>query len=128
MIAVYVFGGIMLILIASVLIGSVVEKEPTTSGVRGLPPEQQQEAAIEALREIEFEYQTGKLMEADYRQLRSRYAELAIDARDEIAGREGGDGDRCPACGEPTGAGVRYCPHCGVEQSARPGDADDSGS
>ena len=128
MIAVYVFGGIMLLLIIAVLVGSVVEKEPTDSRARELSAERQQERAIEALREIEFEYQTGKLLEADYLQLRGLYAQQAIGARDKIAGRGSEPGEaprRCHACGEPTGGPVRFCPRCGAAQSGpSPGSAE----
>jgi len=125
MIAVYVFGGIMLLLIVSVLVGSLVEKEPSDPGRSGLRPEERQEAALEALREIEFEYQTGKLLEADYLALRNQYATLALGARDSIAERSGAADHGCPSCGEPISAGTRFCPRCGVEQDALPNAGED---
>jgi len=126
MIAVYVFGGIMLVLIVAVLVGSLVEKEPTDPGGAGIRPEEAQAAAIEALREIEFEYQTGKLLEADYVGLRNRYAALALGARDAIAeqpdaiAEQPDAGDRsCHACGASFGGQAKFCPRCGVEQAAQ---------
>jgi rRNA maturation endonuclease Nob1 len=122
MIAVYVFGGILLLLIIAVLVGSVVEIEPTDPAKAGLPPEERQAAALEALREIEFEYQTGKLLEVDYLALRNRYATLALGARDAIAGQPEATVRSCHACGEPFSGQVRFCPRCGVEQAVPPKD------
>ena len=126
MIAVYMFGGILLVLILAVLVSSLVEKEPTDPGGAGLRPEQRQAAALEALREIEFEYQTGKLLEDDYVALRNRYATLALEARDAISERPDTADRSCHACGEPFSGRARFCPRCGVEQAAPPtSDRDD---
>jgi hypothetical protein len=130
MIAVYVFGGILLLLIISVLVGSLTEKEPTDPGNADLRPEERQAAALEALREIEFEYQTGKLLEADYVALRNRYATLALGARDAISEQPEAAGRSCHACGEPISGQVRFCPECGIEQAPPPtddGKANDGG-
>ena len=51
--------------------------------------------ALEALRELEFEFETGKMEESDYNRLRARWANEAIEARDslgESTGRRGGRG------------------------------------
>ena len=117
MIAVYVFGGILLVLIIAVLFGSVAEKEAPSGRVADLDPEERQAAALEALREIEFEYQTGKLLEADYVALRNRYASLALGARDALAEQPEASGARCHACGATIEGGSRFCPQCGAEQS-----------
>lgn len=122
MAAVYVFGGLMAILVASVIIVPLIEKrkagqEPSARERRDL--------AIEALQELEFEYQTGKLAQEDYAPLRSRYAKMAIEARDTLvaAGEEVGTPalnaaapDNCPDCGgsiDPDGAG-KFCTICGA--------------
>jgi rRNA maturation endonuclease Nob1 len=51
----------------------------TTARVRGeSPPEG--ETAVQALREIEFDRETGKLSDADYAELKARYTQAAVDA------------------------------------------------
>ena len=42
------------------------------------------DAAIAALRELEFEYQTNKVSDEDYATLRARYARQALAARDDL--------------------------------------------
>jgi len=120
--AVYVFGGLMAILVASVIIVPMIEKgnagrEPT--------PRERRDVAIEALQELEFEFQTGKLALEDYTPLRNRYARMAIEARDALiaAGQDVGTPamadrapDTCPDCNasvDPEGAG-RFCTICGA--------------
>lgn len=128
MIAVYVFSGILLMLIIAVLIGSLAEKEPSDPDQAGLRPEQRQEAALEALRDIEFEYQTGKLLEDDYLALRNKYATLALGARDSMARRSEAAAPNCHACGEPFKGRARFCPRCGAEQAAPPASDEESGT
>jgi hypothetical protein len=49
-------------------------------------PTSTQDQAVAALREIEFDRQTGKLSEADYAELKTRYTRQAIDAMRRDAG------------------------------------------
>lgn len=116
MIAVYVFGGILAVLIVAVLVGSVMEREAPDERVADMGPEERKEAAIEGLREIEFDYKTGKLLKDDYEALRSRYAALALGARDAIASQPDAHGGRCHACAATIESGSRFCPQCGAEQ------------
>lgn len=88
----------------------------------------QREAALAALRDIEFEYRLGNLTEADYRQLRERYYRRALatlrgrspsDALDEELEREIATlrqraAARCATCGGPLLGG--RCPRCGITQ------------
>ena len=112
MYAVYIFGSIMAILVAAVIFAPMIEgrwregKDGTSAGGR-------KEAAIAALRELEFEYQTGKVSDEDYATLRSRYARDAIAARDELG--ETVDSGSCPGCGAPAKEGAKYCSSCGGE-------------
>jgi len=97
------------------------------------------EAAVSALREIEFDRATGKLSDADYADLKTRYTEQAIVAMrretmatdaslalqsslgatptdDEIeaavrAYRDGSAG--CPACGPRPEPDAAFCSNCG---------------
>ncbi|MFB6240276.1 MAG: zinc-ribbon domain-containing protein [Gemmatimonadota bacterium] len=145
MISVYVFGVIIAVLfIAGLVVAPWVEDEPADpEGVEGeVPPEERQEAALDALQELEFEHETGKLSDEDYHRLRNRYARAAVEARDEVArdeaprgdappdgagragpagGEPGADGDDgagegpafCPECGAGAADGARYCGQCG---------------
>jgi len=120
--AVYVFGGLLAILVASVVFVPLIEMRK--SG-RALTAREQRDQAIEALQELEFEYQTGKLSREDYEPLRTRYARQAIEARDALiaGGEEVGSAaadtspaDRCGDCGaevDPDGAG-KFCTICGA--------------
>jgi hypothetical protein len=88
------------------------------------------EAAVAALREIEFDKATGKLSDVDYDDLKTRYTEQAIVAMrvettaaaasapsdDDIeaavrAYREGGAG--CVTCGPRPEPDAVYCSNCG---------------
>ncbi len=111
MTAVYVFGGIMAVLILAVVFAPLVEDR--LRGSAGESPEDRKREAIEALRELEFEYQTGKVSEEDYARLRARYARAAIEARDELGERVGPGG--CPSCGAPRKEDARFCSTCGAE-------------
>ncbi len=117
MTSVYVFGVILAILLAAVLISPFLERADAVGS--GSAPSDRLDLALDALREIEFEYETGKLGEEDYQSLRSRYASDAIAARD--AGASGAAGDPspgagcCPICEASLGAESRFCSRCGTE-------------
>lgn len=97
--------------------------------------------ALMALREIEFDRETGKLSDADYAFLKARYAARAIDAmRDEDAAAPGGgagveamiaarverlraapaDGAGCPRCGPRPEVDALWCSSCGMALPGRP--------
>ena len=130
MTAVYIFGGLMAILVASVVIVPLVEVR--RSG-RVLTLQERRDQAIEALQELEFEFQTGKLAGEDYEPLRARYARDAIAARDALiaAGEDvdnppsdGAPSGRCPDCGtevDPDDAG-KFCTSCGASLKAATGE------
>ena len=84
--------------------------------------------AVQALREIEFDRETGKLSDSDYAALKSRYTREAVAAmRDEEAGVAGPVGDAveavilqyrrrqlgCSMCGPRPEADAIYCSTCG---------------
>lgn len=84
--------------------------------------------AVQALREIEFDRETGKLSDSDYAALKSRYTREALAAmRDEDAGVAGPSGDAaeavilqyrrrqlgCSVCGPRPEPDAIYCSTCG---------------
>ncbi|MDP2469578.1 MAG: zinc ribbon domain-containing protein [Candidatus Palauibacterales bacterium] len=110
MYAVYIFGSIMAVLVAAVIFAPMIEgrwREGRDDG----SAESRKEAAIEALRELEFEYQTGKVSDGDYALLRARYARDALAARDELG--EVTPDRTCPGCGAGVGQGAHFCSACG---------------
>jgi hypothetical protein len=84
--------------------------------------------AVQALREIEFDRETGKLSDSDYDALKSKYTREAVAAfRDEEAGLSGSGGDAaeavilqyrrrqlgCTVCGPRPEPDAIYCSTCG---------------
>lgn len=70
------------------------------------PP--RQSAAIEALRELEFDRQTGKISDADYEPMKARYTEQAL------AVMRAGDGRVCERCGPRPEQDAEFCSRCGA--------------
>ena len=104
--------------------------------VRAFAPRQtDREAAVAALREIEFDRATGKLSDVDYADLKVRYTEQAIVAMrlEGSAGETGGitaesvndeeieaavrayraGGCVCPTCGPRPEPAAVFCSNCG---------------
>ena len=113
MYAVYIFGGILAILLAAVVFAPMVERKsvreaesPTAEGRKA--------RALDALRELEFEYETGKMADVDYNRLRAHWATEAIEARDSLGEStdRSVDGD-CPVCGAALRPGGKFCSRCG---------------
>ena len=84
--------------------------------------------AVQALREIEFDRETGKLSDSDYAALKTRYTREAVAAmRDEESGVAGSSGDAaeavilqyrrrqlgCSVCGPRPEPDAIYCSTCG---------------
>ncbi|RIK33972.1 MAG: hypothetical protein DCC52_01895 [Chloroflexi bacterium] len=78
------------------------------------------ENAFEALRDLQFEYATGKLSTADYEQLQARYQVQAADIMRQIDALEP-DGARanvpraCPRCHAALSAQDKFCVKCGAK-------------
>jgi len=66
-----------------------------------------QSPAVEALRELEFDRQTGKISDSDYDALKVRYTEQALVAM------RAGDALVCENCGPRPEADAEYCSRCG---------------
>ena len=90
--------------------------------------------AVQALREIEFDRETGKLSDSDYAALKTRYTREAVAAmRDEESGVAGPLGDAaeavilqyrrrqlgCSGCGPRPEPDAIYCSTCGRYLAAR---------
>ncbi len=97
------------------------EAEDTRSGV-----------ALTALKEIEFDRETGKLSDDDYAFLKQKYTVEALtalrseaddagpDVEAQVAARvaairaEAASATACPGCGAGAEPGARFCPSCGT--------------
>jgi hypothetical protein len=64
-------------------------------------------SAVDALRELEFDRQTGKISAADYDSLKARYTEQALTVM------RAGTAAVCERCGPRPEADARYCSRCG---------------
>ncbi|MEP6904466.1 MAG: hypothetical protein ABI875_00205 [Gemmatimonadales bacterium] len=69
-------------------------------------------AAMEALREIEFDRETGKLSDKDYEALRSTYTQRAVEIM------RGGIDPACARCGPRPEHDAVYCSNCGAPIAA----------
>ena len=67
-------------------------------------------AAIDALREIEFDRATGKLSDADYASLKQSYTARAL--AELRAGVMPAAAPVCPVCGPRPESDARYCSSC----------------
>jgi ribosomal protein L40E len=80
---------------------SVAPRQSRDTGPRQSP-------AVEALRELEFDRETGKISDADYEPLKSRYTEQAL------AVMRAGDAHVCERCGPRPEREARFCSQCGA--------------
>lgn len=86
------------------------------------------ETAVQALREIEFDRETGKLSDTDYAELKARYTQAAVDAmrrresavpahltddQIEAAIRAYKAAPACPECGPRPEPDAAFCSSCG---------------
>jgi ribosomal protein L40E len=67
-----------------------------------------QSPALDALRELEFDRQTGKISDADYEPLKARYTEQAL------AVMRAGDSRVCERCGPRPEQEAEFCSKCGA--------------
>ena len=66
-----------------------------------------QSPAVDALRELEFDRQTGKISDADYEPLKKLYTEQAL------AVMRAGDSRVCERCGPRPERDAEFCSKCG---------------
>ena len=83
---------------------SVAQRMPHASDAK-----QRRSLAVDALRELEFDRQTGKISDLDYEPLKARYTEQAL------AVMRAGNARVCEKCGpRPEGEGdAEFCSNCG---------------
>lgn len=67
-----------------------------------------QSPALDALRELEFDRQTGKISDADYGTLKARYTEQALVVM------RAGDARVCERCGPRPEREAEFCSKCGA--------------
>lgn len=135
MIAIYLFGALLVVLLVGVTLAPLLEQERSDVPAEDLPAGERRELALEALRELEFEHETGKLGDDEYRRQRARYGRLALGALEELesadapgrgtdevgpaqgsedgASRSGEPELRCPSCAAVARGGSRFCAQCG---------------
>lgn len=104
------------------LIASAPPRRSRAITVAAAAPEQE---AVVALREIEFDRATGKLSDADYAELKTRYTARAIEAIRSSAGGATDDAAEaavlayrariksCARCGPRPEPDATYCSSCG---------------
>jgi hypothetical protein len=79
------------------------------------------ETTFEALRDLQFEYATGKLSQSDYEQLKGRYEVQAADILEQIDGvkatkSKNAQGTRtCPRCKSTMSMQDKFCTKCGAK-------------
>ena len=64
--------------------------------------------AVDALRELEFDRETGKISDSDYEPLKARYTEQAL------AAMRAGSGSVCEKCGPRPERDAEFCSNCGA--------------
>jgi len=64
-------------------------------------------AAVDALRELEFDRETGKISDSDYEPLKARYTEQAL------AVMRAGSAAVCEKCGPRLERDAEFCSNCG---------------
>jgi len=104
------------------LVGSVPVPRQHASAARAAAPEHE---AVAALREIEFDRATGKLSDADYDELKTRYTERALTALRHAGADSPEDAaeaavlayrarmKQCATCGPRPEPDATYCSNCG---------------
>ncbi|HBG74706.1 MAG: hypothetical protein A2X25_11785 [Chloroflexi bacterium GWB2_49_20] len=94
--------------------------------VKHMEPEEHRLAVLSSLRDLDFDFQLGKVSEDDYASLRARLmAEAAqslqeADKVDEVEAliqarkASKAKSPACENCGQAIESGIRFCPRCGT--------------
>jgi NADH pyrophosphatase NudC (nudix superfamily) len=141
-------AGIVVVLCAAIYVAWPLlapgEPAEAAAGVEGSDqrsPETEKDLALHAIKEAEFDHETGKLSDEDYAVLRTELESRALQALSDIdaasalhavapiaaSGAPGAAAARttgaepagfCPTCGTRFARGARYCPGCGKKLPA----------
>ena len=83
----------------------IAQRNVAATGQRG--EKQRRSLAVDALRELEFDRQTGKISDLDYEPLKARYTEQAL------AVMRAGNARVCEKCGPRPEGDAEFCSKCG---------------
>jgi len=75
---------------------------------RAVGRKQRPTLAVDALRELEFDRETGKISDSDYEPLKARYTEQAL------AVMRAGTASVCEKCGPRLERDAEFCSNCGA--------------
>jgi hypothetical protein len=99
-------------------------RAPDSSEPEASPLGLEREAIYDAIRDLELDFETGKLEQADYEETRTRLRADAVELlRRERSGEHAAAvtrdaardaTTRCPGCGEASDPGWKFCSHCGA--------------
>ncbi|MFQ5911749.1 MAG: hypothetical protein ACE5JS_01215 [Nitrospinota bacterium] len=142
---VFLFGALMVAAVVGLVSIPLLKPDPRSlqevfeiDENASLDLERRRAALIDAIKDVDFDLQTGKLSSRDHRLLRARFekevfalyremdergqeASLLDEIEQEVSKlREGtrpakGEPLSCPVCDGRVPSGARYCPFCGVE-------------
>lgn len=125
MIALGVGTVLALLALAYVLAPVFADSVPARADVRDPTIPSEAANAVATLREIEFDRATGKLSDADYASLKTRYTNMALAAMRaeseagedalsaQVVGAAPQSAATCPVCGPRPESDARYCSSCG---------------
>ena len=82
------------------------------------PEETPRGVALTALKEIDFDRETGKLSDADYEFLKAKYTGIALEALRAEQSPPPASQQSCRSCGPRLEADAIFCSNCGVHLSA----------
>jgi ribosomal protein L40E len=80
---------------------------PRNVGTAHRGTKQPSSLAVDALRELEFDRETGKISDSDYEPLKARYTEQAL------AVMRAGSSPVCEKCGPRPERDAEFCSNCG---------------
>lgn len=121
-------GMLLFAVIAYIIYQPFREKKRTGTKRRktGTSPKVQREAVLSALRDLDFDFKTGKVTEEDYVPLRAQLMEEAARSMERVSEEEDKfealiesrrrtlqKGPTCGTCGTALEDGQRYCAKCG---------------
>lgn len=130
------FAMLILIGVAAIIIYPLVRRSEAVPA-RAAPPSgaAQTRLALTAIKELEFDHETGKIDDDDYRALRTRYDARAVEALERAESGRGGPPSAhsddatarieaevraarmrrfCTNCGGMLPKAARFCPACGT--------------